>query len=466
MPVTGEVIAKSKQGIFIAHEISDNTSVPEPAGVFYAPDKLFRVDDFIEESPREALAYFFPLGDDDKGFKSTDAWDAPSLTASTATNYSSDENGIFVGPATTNLWPDQTILHGFKVNSGSGTINKVYSTPAGINAGVELIKTTVGDEFSSLDTDNEAPYTGTGDYSISAYIRHSGGETPATIPNHFELAQGVGGASITNTLLRKYPAVDPISTQWNRIIRSATYTGASTNMSPYIKWDDTTEDDSEYRLYGMQLEKRAFPTPYTNSSRAATQLQFHLYDRTGIALDWDDDWTILYWKKPIGTDNGLTGYSVESLGRNGNSEGGGYTFWGKINAANTIALRNGTLESGDADFTWNDYQYEWQLVVLRYDASEDELKLNIYGVNADPIVITRTIDITASNYYVTQNGYDFQLGGYDLSHQPAAYYRGLTIYKSVKSDTYVDSYYNTKLKMVHTASNLTIYSGIILEEDL
>ena len=280
--------------------------------------------------------------------------------------------------------------------------------------------------------------------------------------NNFILAQGTGGATIENTLIRKYPTVDPITTQWNRVIRSAEYTGASVDMTPYVKWDDTSTIDAEYRLYGFQLEKHPFPTPYTNSSRSAAQLTFNL--NVDIGLNWSTPWTILYWKKAIGTDNELSGYSFESLGQNGNSVGGGYDYWGKINGANTLALKSGTLESGDADFTWNDYQYNWHLVVLRYDGSET--KLNIFGVNADPIILTRAGVIPSINYYVNQQGYDFQLGGFDLSHQPAAYYRGLTIYKRELTDEYVTKYYNTKLKIFNIANELTIYSGIILEEDL
>ncbi len=459
MAITGEVIVKSRQGVLIAHEISDNVTVEDPAGIFYDPDKMIRVDNFIEESYKDADAYFFPLGSNPNGFAPTDSFDNPSLNPAHELNLSYDENGIFIGPSTENFWPDKTELQGFV---GDGILEKVYATPVGINKGVSLKKTSAVDAFSSLGEANVATYEGVGSYSVSAYIRHSGGPTPSVIPNTFKIAEGTGGAVIENTLIRQYPTTSPISTQWNRIVRSADYTAESINMTPYIKWDDVSTSDSEYRLYGVQLEKHPFPTPFTASSRSAAQLTYNL--NTEIGLDWSTPWTILYWKKAIGTDDDLTGYSFESLGMNSNSVGGGYDFWGKINGANTLALRSGTVESGNADFLWEDYQYNWHLVAIRYDGSET--KLNIYGVNTAPLVIVRAGVIPSADYYVNQNGYDFQLGGYDLSHQPAAYYRGLTIYKRELTDDYVTKYYNTKLKIFNVATELEIYSSIILEEDL
>jgi len=453
-----ETIAKSgKDGVFIAHEIADEVTMDKPVGIFVTPNKLFRVDEFIEESYREDDAYFFSLGDDATGFAPAD--DSPSLDAAINVNMVYDENGIFVGPPTVNLWPDKTLLHGF---IGDGDVSSVLYTPAGANQCVNLKKTLSGDSFSSLNAANIIAYSGVGKYSVSAYIRHSDGSTPSAIPSGFVLAQGAGGASITNTLIKKEPATDIISTQWHRVTRTADYTGASTLMVPLITWDDVSTTDAEYRLYGMQMEKLEFPTPFTDSSRSAQQLAFNL--NADISLDWSEPWTILYWKKPIGTSQGLTGYSVESLGRNGNSVGGGYDYWGKINASNTLDLKNGTVESGIANFSWDDYQYNWHLVIVRYNGSET--KLNIFGVNTSPVVMTRAGVIPSSDYYVNQNGYDFQLGGFDLGQQPAAYYRGLTIYKKELTDEYVTKYYDTKLKIFNKGDGLTIYSGIILEEDL
>lgn len=431
---------------------------PIKPGIFANP-KLFRAGAFVEEAYRESDAYFFPLGADTRGLTPTDDWDAPSLLATTKQNIAYDENGAFVGPATTNLWPNKDqILQGFQ---GDGTVSKIYATPVGLNKGVSLTKTIAGEEFDSLSPGNVDTYPGTGHYSVSAYVRHASGDTPSEGPDIFELAQGTGGAPITNTLVKEEPSTLPISTQWIRKIRTADYTGSNPSFIPNISWADATVASSEYRLYGMQIERLSFPTPYTDSSRSAAVLGFNL--NSTIGLDWSADWTIMYWKKAVGTDSGLTGYSVESLGRNSNSVGGGYTWFGKLNASNALQLSSGTLIEGTNTFSWDDYQYNWHLVVVKYSATGQLMKYLVYGVNSDPIIYEKGINIPSANYFVTQDGIDFQLGGFDLIHQPAAYYRGLTIYKREWTDTDVTKYYNTKLKLF---SGLEIYSGIILEEDL
>ncbi len=443
------IIAKAKKGMLIATELSEDSVGSSSSGL------SFRADLFIEELVKGDNAYLFPFGSYAKGFTPSDDYDSPSVLPQTETNLVYDENGVYIGAGTANLWNDKTILHGF---IGDGTISKIWATPAGEEEGVICKKTALSDTFSTLNASNEITYS-SGIYTISSYIRFADGGIPQP-PAGFELAQGTGGGTITNTLIRQMPPVIPVSTQWNRVIRTADYTGSSTNMIPNIEWQDSASSDAEYRFYGMQLEQKPFATPFVSTSRSSSILTYNF--NSSISLDWSQPWTIMYYKKPCGTDNDLTGYSVESLGEDNNTVGGGYLWFGKPSGSNTLALRNGSLVSGTNSYNWEDFQYNWQLNVIRYNGS-DTIKYDVFGLG-DHKSFSSTLTISSANYFVNQDGYDFQLGGFGLAHQPEAYYRALTIYKSYWSDSDLTNYYNTKLKVY--ASDGSIHASLLLEEDL
>ncbi len=86
-----------------------------------------RASSFIEQSPRPATAYYFPLSYSFKGA-------APGSLQLTVENPLSDNNVIFddvgawVGTANTNLWKDTGDLYGFKSGTSGvyAPINNKY----------------------------------------------------------------------------------------------------------------------------------------------------------------------------------------------------------------------------------------------------------------------------------------------------------------------------------------------------
>jgi hypothetical protein len=234
-----------------------------------------------------------------------------------------------------------------------------------------------------------------------------------------------------------YYSVSKIDT-WERV--SYTYTITS-------NWD-LTADVSVY-AYGyngatgtlwidnVQVETRAFLTPFVNGTRNYNSLEFNLYRDYG--LQWNSVWSIVYWKKPMGTHtNNLTGYNLESIGCNGNSVGGGYLFWGKDSGANTI------FTSTPSAIDPNVYFGNYHMVSVVRNGNIVTIKERI-GTNTH----VRSVDVSsaiAGNAFVTQYGYDLTLGGFDNSNSPNTYYKDLIIAKRAFTDNELDAIYKNKVK--------------------
>lgn len=212
-----------------------------------------------------------------------------------------------------------------------------------------------------------------------------------------------------------------------------------------------------YKIYvsAMQLEQKPFCSPIAFPSRGSSSLEFNF--NRDLGLDWASNWTIIYWKKPVGTSNNLlTGYNIESLGCNGNSVGGGYRWIGKNSGSNII------YGSSPSDFVPEQYFNKWHMVSLVKIGSTITAKT--WGVNS--LVSTRTISstTTVSNYYVTQYGYDFKLGGHDNNNPPNTYYRDLIVVKEALSDAIIENIYKKQMSLkgniIYLQNN--IKEGVIL----
>lgn len=169
-------------------------------------------------------------------------------------------------------------------------------------------------------------------------------------------------------------------------------------------------------------------------------LEYNL--NSSIGLDWSGDWSICYMKKPIGTHYGesnLTGYSIESLGCNGNSVGGGYFFWGKTNNSNSMHQ-----VSGGGAFEPITYFQNWQYITMVKSGST--ITINTW-LN-DSLIRVRTLSTTTtiSNYYVTQYGYDLKIGGWDNNNNSWSHFKNLVVAKRAMTQTELDDYRLTKLK--------------------
>lgn len=188
----------------------------------------------------------------------------------------------------------------------------------------------------------------------------------------------------------------------------------------------------------IQLERTSYSTPFMSGSRGLIDLEYNF--NSSIGLDWSSNWTIAYWKKPVGTAtaNALTGYSIESLGSNSNSVGGGYIWWGKDSSVNTIASSN-PLAIDPTIYFGN-----WQLVVLRKNGTT--LTINTHLSNGTISTRTTTVSTTLANYYVCHHGYDFKFG-WDNTAVANSWFKDLIVAKRVLTDDEINTIYYYKNPM-------------------
>jgi hypothetical protein len=171
-----------------------------------------------------------------------------------------------------------------------------------------------------------------------------------------------------------------------------------------------------------------------------SSLEYNLY--SSIGLDWSKDWSIVYWKKPIGTQEpDLTGYNIESIGCNSNSVGGGYSWWGKNYKDNTVMISGTTGDPIDPTKYFN----TWRMIAIRksgttityqeFSPLEGVYSKTLTGINVNNV----------PNYYVTQYGYDFKLGGWDNANPCNTWFRDLIITKRLLTDTELSLLYRRPL---------------------
>lgn len=216
-------------------------------------------------------------------------------------------------------------------------------------------------------------------------------------------------------------SLGPINT-WKRNIITFTPTTSTSCISYWFP----EAGKYKYDIAAIQYEIKPFASPYTSSSRGASSLEYNL--NSSIGLDWGGNWTICYWKKPMGTytDN-LTGYNIESLGCNSNSVGGAHIWWGKDNGGNSLAGTDAAY-----NFSPSDYFGEWQFISLVKIGTVITIKT--WMKNGDVPVRTANVGGLSANAYVTQYGYDLKLGGWDNGNPTNTYFRDLVVVKRNLSD--------------------------------
>ena len=194
-----------------------------------------------------------------------------------------------------------------------------------------------------------------------------------------------------------------------------------------------------YVLYrNPQFIASPFERPFINGNIGDGKLEFNLH--RSIGLDWSKDWSIVYWKKPIGTHtNDLSGYNIESLGCNSNSVGGGYRWWGKDATSNAYHVSG----MGSQSFSPTDYFGKWEMVSIVKQGNTITWK---FWREKDVVMFQQTASISTANYFVTQYGYDFKLGGWDNNNPPNTYYRDLIVAKRALSDTELNAIARTQMR--------------------
>lgn len=354
-------------------------------------------------------SYYFPLMDN-----SDTLYHDESPSQSTNLSFESP-NGVFVGNATTNLYADgdysSKVLH--PVRNGPWTFPTDQFGPQ-------------GQSVIRVDADGTTSYHGRditvtngSVYNASCYCFVSTDSDSTLVRLSGE--QGYSPDAVYD-LTKKGT--------WQKISSTGTTTTTNARILAYQHGLMTTG----YVLFtDVQFEARPFRTPFTLTSRSIASIEFNLND--SIGMDWNGDWTISYWKKPHGTwNNTLTGYSIESLGSNSNSVGGGYRWWGKNNGSNTIA------SSTPGTFTPSDYFDHWHMVTLV--KSGTTVTIRTRGIkDIENSVRTYTLSGVVSNYYVNQYGYDFKLSGWDNGNPIYAFFRDLVIAKYPFSDSQQDNMY-------------------------
>lgn len=405
-------------------------------------DTYLAAPDFVEESYRPSDAYYFPLDTDARGKLPAALY--KTIDATIASNLGYSDEGCWVGTALTNLWPIKTALRGWQ---GTSTAN---GNPALAEAEyVELTKGAVAASHDTLDAANSLSISTGTYYTLSAYYRQVSGAT--LTPTQFVLAKSTAGAAIAKS--SDSSDIPVISDQWERGRRTALYNEIVTAW-PYISFPSASL--ASFRTCGHQLEAKPFVSAWTASSRGAGALAWNLHESVG--LNWNTDYTIIYWRKPSGTttDSVNAGYDMDSLGRNSNTLGGGFRWWGK-----GTGLTWGFDGAGVAISTAT-YQYSWMMVVLRRSGSN--LTLRAYSEATGGLLLSQTVSdvVSTDNRYVTQNNYDLQLGGWDTANSTNAYFRDLTVLKRALSDAEVDAVYGSKLR-IYTNS---IYANSLMERGL
>lgn len=176
-------------------------------------------------------------------------------------------------------------------------------------------------------------------------------------------------------------------------------------------------------------------------------LEYNFYQ--SIGLDWNADWSICYFKKPIGTSSGelnLTGFNIDSLGCNSNSVGGGYIWWGKTTGSDALS---GTTNATIDPLT---YFNDWQVVTLVKSGTT----LTIETWINDKIQRTRTVSISGvvPNYYETQYGYDFKLGGWDNNSGCYTHFKNLIVLKRAMTQVELDDFRLAKMRATKDTLNI------------
>ena len=218
------------------------------------------------------------------------------------------------------------------------------------------------------------------------------------------------------------------------------------------------DSDEEYTGQPSALDTCTYTT---GNVYVDGQLEFNLHGDYG--LDWSGDWSIAYWKKPIGTHSGstnLTGYSLDSIGCNSNSVGGGYLWYGKTSGLNELS------SSTPAAITPATYFGNWHKVTMTKSGTTIIIKTYLSeGVS------TRTFSNTTTNskYYLTQYGRDLKLSGWDASGKCYTEYKDLLVVnKRALSDQEFTDYFERgtdKRKMKATKDSVSI-EGVLTTESV
>lgn len=365
-------------------------------------------------------AYYFPLGADAKDiYKNA----APSSELNTAY----EDGSVWVGTTTANILSLPSA--DFNAWGGMTGTSVLFSSPNGTQ-GVHLNMLTSGG-INWYNTGGVKTVSAATTYTVSAFVKYN--KTPSA--NLLYLRQyRTDSTQISEGGLFIPSYITDLGNGWKRAYMTFTTDVECTQL---VIQGYEYSANMDVWIYGIQCEQRKYYTPYANGTRGATDLEYNLYN--SIGLDWSGNWTIIYWKKPIGTDdNTLTGYSIESIGSNSNSVGGGYAWWGKTSGVNALEL------SSPSAINPATYFGKWQMISLQKSGSV--ITIINWDIDEQKYVRTIAVSTAAPNYYVTPYGYDLKLGGWDSTGTCNSYFKDLIVVKSALSVVELEVIHSTQAR--------------------
>lgn len=356
-------------------------------------------------------AIYFPLDDDANEF-------IGKYKPSNEINTVYEDGWVWVGPRTENLWATVAGRPAPWTNNG-GLIRVNEEIPCAGSICWTLEKTGSGNQWHGYEGDYNNVCTGSqGDkFAGSAYVKTINAAGLTNVggfilhSSDWSTVLGTESASANNMKICE-------NDKWERVSATGTINvSCTTSKLDIFQFSYSTNKGLMY-LCGIQWEKRPFVTPFVDGIREETHLEYNF--NRDLGLNWSGNWSIVYFKKPVGTFNDtLTGYNLESLGCNNNSVGGGVLYWGKAHNSDAIYLSSG------ATFESSEYFNHPRMISLVKSGTTLTIKEWDYNGN----VWTRNVTLSgiSSNYYVSQYGYDFKLGGWDNGSASANYYRDLIV---------------------------------------
>ena len=196
-----------------------------------------------------------------------------------------------------------------------------------------------------------------------------------------------------------------------------------------------------FKVRNLTCVQNPWPLPpFNGATRGRGRLEFNF--NRDIGSNWNGDWTIAYFKNPVGTDTDVSLFSVESLGNGGNTgmtAGKSYLYFGKISNANNIVAAYTTSASifttkTLSAFNSNDFFTNWQMVVISKSGTSIRVRYMGDKIKGDVSIDVGTI---SSDCFVTSTGFDFKLDGYNWNTADAtanSYFKDLIVAKRCLTD--------------------------------
>ena len=366
-------------------------------------------------------AYYYPLDFDTKDKNKR-------FSSSKSQNLIPDSGGLWVGTAVTNLVTQFNQAWGPWGTVTGATTSRVLANTNEINCKITVMGASSGTRYYDSNR-----ITSTGGATYTASIIFKATNTPNT--NLFYLRQyDSSGTQLSEGGIFANATKISLSDGWT--IAYVTFTVSATCASFSLQGYEYIVNDITVR--NLMCINKPFPTPYVSKSISMGALEFNF--NSSIGLDWSKDWSMVYWKKPVGTHNDTmtTGYNIESLGSNGNSVGGGYVYWGRQNIAGDTFCVNSTSVG-----SLSNYFNKWHMVSLQKTGTTITIKV---WTPSGVLIGTATTTNTVANYFVNQYGFDFKLGGWDTTYATNTLYKDLIVVPGrCMSDTEVTNLWKRKM---------------------